>query len=200
MPNSGSYVNAFSAILDKIYTSFLLRDIFGKIIPGLIFIITLDNLTIEYDFIEISNYENFEWFIILGLSWFVAFAFQSIGGMFHWINQYNKEDYDDESWYKALNKFKKKTRNKSELKNYYERIVVIKEGCGNLSFVMLALVIIAVVLKIKICIIHVKSLEFWVFSIVIGLIIFGLKRMHNNHVNKQCVYLESVIGIGYRKI
>jgi hypothetical protein len=181
-----------SSILDKIYEKFLLRDIFAKIVPGLILIVTVfyvvtgDIAKIE----KLTQLSWISWIILIGFEWIVAFGIQSIGEALKLIRYYTDNYDSDERWYIDYNKFLSKATPAE--KSNCERFVVIKEATGNLS---LSIFISTVLILIKLLLTDfniIKNTGFWLISIFVFIFGVFLQRMHRVHVERQCKYVDEI--------
>lgn len=136
-------LNAILKIINAFYSKFILRDFFGKIISGSLFlimvsfaIIRIEHAVIFYDYLK-----NFWiWVIFIGISWLIGFAIQGIGTKeiktnngerknYQLIRVFPKE-YTNKEGEDLYNKFKEKCKDYDK-KEQHERYVVVKEACGN---------------------------------------------------------------------
>lgn len=174
-------------ICDAFYSRFILRDFFGKIIPGSLFLITasFSIITIEhaitfYDYLK----EFWIWVIFIGISWLIGFAIQGIGTKeiriknneerknYQLIRMYPKK-YSYEEGEKLYNKFKDKCSD-DKIKRQHERYVVIKEACGNggasLSFAFIILLSNIIMLSIP-SIEYENLLSYYFENNILGIVI-----------------------------
>jgi len=184
----------------------VLRDFFGKIIPGLIFLSTIV-VCVAWEDISLSEFTKilsslslFGWLAIFGAGWISAFGIQAFGEFFppskepnkRLIRYYPPQFPNDEAWYKFRLEFQN-TASKEDLIDV-ERLVVIKEACGN-GYVSLAL---SLVFAISCIILRYREYGpelriaipvflMWVF------IIYYLWKMHKLHVERQHKYMMAVL-------
>lgn len=123
----------YSALVDAFYSRFILRDFFGKIIPGIVFLISISLTLISkgdalWQYRYISN--GWIWIIYISIAWFIGLGLQTFGNNCGItldkpieINRNKRESVYD--------LFKEYI--KGNLKNHNERFVVIKEALGNCS-------------------------------------------------------------------
>ncbi len=180
-------VNEISNLIDKIYTGFILRDFFAKIMPGLILIFSfsffLFNKIIDLKFLNSSMI-----ILFLGLAWIIAFSIQSIGESFKLIKYWLPDEKDD--WSNLLNKCLSKST--IDEKSNCERLIVIKEASGNLaiSLILSTIIISARLLINNISI--VSKYEFWFAILFVILIAFFLLKNHKNLLVKQHIYMKNI--------
>ena len=182
-------IKDIASVIDKIYEKFLLRDLFAKIVPGLIFIATIFYV-ITGDVNKLDKLTKLSWIILIGFAWIVAFGIQSVGEFCKLIKYYTSEYKSDSDCYIEYNTFQAKSTLLE--KGNCERLVVIKEATGNLSvtfFISIPLILLRLLLNNWEII---QKPEFWVITVF--LILFGifLQRMHRVHVNRQCEYVKEV--------
>jgi len=125
-------------LFDAFYERLVLRDFFGKIIPGLMLLSViylclpaqLNNVP-KLDFIQ--NISSLGWLAISGLAWLLTFSVQSFGesaGKKKLIIYYPTDVFSDDEKYFEFNIKFNEVALKDE-KSQCERFVVIKEACGN---------------------------------------------------------------------
>lgn len=243
-----------NSLVDALYTKFLLRDIFGKTIPGLIFLFFSGAAAVEIReiFEFIANQSLFSWLLTIGIGWLSGFAVQSAGEAFHlilfypttitevwWpssfiarqifnqnpVQNFNidryyeyldqvKADQDaafvnfsfesDNSWYQYANIYHKASEEKKavkgEIKSVRERMVVIKEACGNVYVsLLLSLIFISLMwirfdwlslpeMSWRAPLLAFEIADFATFSVLTILAFIGIWlfcRMHFVHVFRQ---------------
>lgn len=136
-----------NTIVDALYRQFLLRDFFGKVVPGSLvvayFVLTFDlqNLSKALPF--------WLWIVALGLAWLIGMALQISAQTLKVVLDYPKEYSDTDKRYSLLIAFQR-VAPEYELK-IVERLVVIKEGSGNaaaaIAFVVILSIVKAVMIK-----------------------------------------------------
>lgn len=114
--------------LSELYTNFLLRDFFGKIVPGIIVVISV--LSFFLSFSSLVHYFNsitlHVQLFLLGLAWILAHALQQIG---YKLRITSFSNMGGEEFVESVLKFKNKAS--VDEKTLYERYVVVKEACAN---------------------------------------------------------------------
>ena len=196
-------------LVDALYSRFLLRDVFGKIIPGLALLLTLGIVLISPDDCKPETCRDIimrlpfgVWIAIFGAAWIVAFAVQSIGEWTKLIRYYPKTYKEDQEWYRLTARFR--THDDYNIHNQqYERIVVIKEACGN---AYVSLLLSAAIWLLDRLWVNWDTLQVSVQTgfeelidhiviviVVVGVIVF-LRRMHFKHVERGADFLQSVVN------
>jgi hypothetical protein len=180
-------------VMDIIYNKFFLRDIFGKMVPGFLFCSTMYPWAEKFDFLPNLNMNTPMVIVLMGFSWIMGFCIQSFGEWIHLIRYYPKSKNRLE-FYEEYIKF---LGNASEFeKQNVERLVVIKEACGNLSISILATAIL-----LNVFIINSQGIKnaigffvgYWSLYVVATLIFIFLLRMHRKHVQRQYDFMKIVL-------
>jgi len=185
-----------SNIIDSLYSKLLLRDVFGKIVPGITVIlsiaVSLSSLTVVIDFLKDAEFAL--WVLFIGAAWVVAFSVQSFGEFCGFI-RYHRKDLPLDKYYKLRHKFNSLVDERERMQ--LERIIVIKEACGN-GYVALALSLLILFAdisvessSIQVAINDIKD-TFHVLLFVAGVIVF-LGRMHFVHVTRSETYMNAII-------
>jgi hypothetical protein len=170
-------MNQVQNIFDSFYTKFVLRDLFGKIIPGFIFLCSIATLFDKPADILALLKTISAWYLIpiFGISWVLAFALQALGESLRLI-RYSPKDIKQTEWYQLVKKFGRRVV--LDEKQQKERIVIIKEACGNTSVSIIASVL--VVIGSGLITFH------DIFTlIVIFLIVILLQIMHRKHIKRE---------------
>ena len=147
-------------IIEVAYSHFVLRDIFGKILPGCVFLFGIKPLFPEKGILDLFQHDDNKavsaslWFLILGLAWNVGLALQFFGFWSKWtvgfqedVNGWSKENKNgkgvgkgEDDWHDFEKQFHASSTQK--VRRRAERHTVLKEACGILSvalFLLLAL-------------------------------------------------------------
>ena len=128
-------------LFDALYDRLVLRDFFGKIVPGLVLLSTIYFCFARWQKVPssigcIENIPSFAWLAIFGLAWMLTFSVQAFGESCgktykrQLIHYYPPEEFDND---KKFLEFKGKFNEVAypDEKRQMERFVVIKEACGN---------------------------------------------------------------------
>ena len=202
-------MNDLGQLFDAFYSHFILRDFFGKIAPGTIF---LSALALWFksptDLLEISKgIPLVLWLLFLAIAWLAGFAVQSfgeyefraLGPLILYDPRFpEKADYgaDFHVDYRDLLRTGEYPQDDRQI----ERFVVIKEACGN-GYVAILLSIGVLALKVG----HNIALNFGVglldhelvatAQVIVFLlpIMVLLRRMHYEHVWRQYEYSQKFL-------
>ncbi len=173
----------FFGIVEAFYARFILRDLLAKITPGSIVLLAMaKNIAINDVLISlISNFSFVFGVLIISISWIVGFGIQGLGEKLKLI-KYHENEEAQENYSKFL-----KYGDKDQQKDV-ERVVVIKETCGN-SYIALIIMFI-----INLCYmvmdenyVSLKEILFKNFPnlIILIILIYSLRYMHFEHVKRQ---------------
>ena len=181
-------------LFDSLYDKLILRDFTAKIVPGLILLGVGFFIGAERDFWDYALIRNVSALTVLatlGAAWVTSFALQSCGELLriscnrHLIEYYPKGFKSDREWY--LFHYTNTKDIPDARRRAIERIVVIKEACGNGAASLLVSTLLYVI--------HIlipgngnESVDI-IGSIPIVLLdmflIVFLLRMHHVHVQRQ---------------
>ena len=118
------------SLFDAFYTRFILRDLFGKIVPGLLLVgATLVSIAgVESAGDTLENLGTVPWIALIGASWIVGFVVQEVGYSLRIIRYFSNTESDiqvsEEHRFRAV-------ADSFEIQQF-ERFVVIKEATGNM--------------------------------------------------------------------
>jgi hypothetical protein len=191
-------------IFDNMYRQFILRDLFAKIAPGSIMLLSTSFLfspSISQSFGGFSRLSFWLWMIILVAAWIIGFVVQH-GGIIFGIIKDRTYSYRKEAKKGKTDEIKKTFSDKidthflekaqitmdagQEFNRVLERIVVIKEACGNWS---IALGYSALVLLVRffLCLSanykYVPLYAYLFLSLVLGCIVLNLA--HRFHFDRE---------------
>jgi hypothetical protein len=194
-------------LFDAFYDRLVLRDFFGKIIPGLMLLSTiyfclpsqLNNVP-KLDYIQ--NISSLGWIAISGLAWLLTFSVQSFGESIgvkkKLIIYYPKDKFsDDEKFFEFKIKFNEVAFQDEKSQN--ERFVVIKEACGNgyvtilISGVLVILYLLAEYMQSKEELLKTILKDNWPMLLFTVFVLFYLQRMHYIHVDRQYKHMKRVV-------
>lgn len=147
-------IEAISVLFDKIYSAFLLRDIAGKAVPGLLFILPIFFILINNDMSKLSFLSelNFAiWLLFIIMFWIIGYMAQSFGELVGLVTYslsttqvgeskriyrllffktYYVVPYDNFIQKHNIAYSSNDDINAANLK-YLERLAVVREACGN---------------------------------------------------------------------
>lgn len=182
-------------ILSLIYNRFYLRDFFGKIVPGLVFCTSIYLTLKDLEIVPPVELKPLLIIVLIGISWILGFCMQSFG---EWIKliRYYPSSYENQSDFLEdyINFQSQATEHEKE---DVERLVVIKEACGNLCSTFLLSCICLHLIFLNACgftILQHFIRSFWSLYVV-GLLVFCfLFRMHRIHVKRQDDFMRTAIN------
>jgi hypothetical protein len=180
MENLFGFVEAF-------YSRFILRDLLAKIVPGSFLLIYISRFFNEN--IILNEISFIFGIFLISVSWIIGFAIQGFGERLDLI-KYHK-DKEAEARYKKFIGLNLKDNQKD-----VERIVVIKETCGN-SYVSLTLVFILYIIEVLINKEFTQITNLFIRNIPLILsyllIVFSLRYMHFKHIERQDSLIASFL-------
>ncbi|MFQ5677743.1 MAG: hypothetical protein ACE5G1_17775, partial [bacterium] len=149
---TGNNIDSMTTLVDALYDQFLLRDWFGKIVPGSIFLVGIGLLINPKHFESCSStLSTFAWFVLLGIAWVSGIAMQRAAECVG-MGSYPKKEFNcpaeskDEQFYQKLVQFYAKAS--KEHKKRAERFAVIAEASGNTAAALGIILLLAVVLLV----------------------------------------------------
>jgi len=170
----------------------------GKIIPGIFFILTISVIITDLIIIDSSSiifikenlvkFSLWYWIVVFGIAWITGISIQGIAEKLKLIRYYpkyfNKEKklaLTQNQWHEMYIHFKNNASD--DEKKDFERMVVIKEACGN-SYV--SLLISLFIISLYYYPTFLKDLIIYLPLIVIAIIIIlSLCIFHFTHVERQ---------------
>lgn len=168
-----------AALVDNLYTRFILRDVFGKVVPGAILLLVVAMLATGENLAEITGRASDVHGAIIamgaGLSWLLGFVAQA---PFYFL-------WDRKRWQgdKRLRDLLCRQRFDSKVRQLLERQAVIKEATGNMSISLSA---VAVSEGIQACV-ESNGARVWVaLAALIGTGVLGAWHRHALN-NERCL-------------
>jgi len=188
-------MNEKTSIVEAFYNNFLLRDLFAKIVPGFVVLITaVFQSPIEDKVVAMG--EKIGWPLILmvsGVAWIVGFAIQKLGECCRFIKHHPSDYKNYEKRYETRIEFKR-IASPSESQQV-ERYAIIKEAAGN-GATAIFLVVLIFCCRFLTCYSPVLSRTELVFFILLIVFFIMLILVNHSHADKQYKYIESVIAKG----
>lgn len=184
-----------SNLFDAFYSQFVLRDFFGKIIPGFLLILSIAvsltslNETDEY----LKSMSGWMWLMTGGVGWIGGFLVQSFGEVCGFFRAFPKNSTFKESFQKLI-RFSKSPQLTDHERRTLERFVVIKEACGN-SYIAISIASL-ILLSDKLFNKSHVTLEGFQLIMIVCLIIFSvifLGHMHFKHVKNQDQFVDAFL-------
>ena len=185
------------SIIDALYTRLLLRDSFGKVVPGSILLLACAPLlgitgSLSETLKSLQEMTIWGWLLLYGFAWITGFAIQSFGESPLLITKRGSlirtfpRCIEEKDFYKKLDAFRENAT--GHRLQQLERFAVIKEACGN-SYV-------AVLISTILWFVHWLPVgdDLWSDKskfIAAGIfLILYLMKMHFIHVDRQYMYME----------
>lgn len=201
------------SLIGDFYERLLMRDILGKIIPGMCVLIAvvIASLGLDRGIAQVKEVTLPLIFFGIGMSWIIAFALQYIGEKVKLLKQCPKEksnqdqtqeayekktvDKKRDEFYLKLEKFHEKCNPWQKL--HAERLLVIKEACGNGG---IALIIAGFLFIMRRVLNGVSILQcingdgfYWYGGIALLCVGIVLILMHRKHVDRHGIFVNNVI-------
>jgi hypothetical protein len=198
-------MESLPALFSDLYTKFLLRDFVGKIVPGSILLFSLVAMFVgpRDALAKVTKAPTVVLIVLAGFVWTVTLGVQSLserlGIWAYFPSQVEGAIQTEQDFGKStmrIVEFQWCATDGEKLQ--YERFVVIKEACGNLFVEVLLSVPCWLLLAAKPYMKSLKALRWqrvlsWSILFVISTsVIYGLGRMHWQHVQRQWMYADSV--------
>lgn len=177
--------------IDSFYDKLVLRDLVGKVVPGISFIFSLVAGLNGLEIIDhlLDKMTIFLWVVVVGFAWLLGFALQALGEIAHFLRTHPKgkiifqiepkPPWTRESFYELWAEFHDKSSQHEKI--HAERLNVIKEACGNATISIASALIFACIGIWK------RNSDFTNICpfLIVGLILSGLLlRMHITHIER----------------
>ena len=137
------------ALIADLYDRLLLRDVFGKIVPGGVVLAGIVYTVLGKDVFAtaVTGRRVVEWVGVLGFCWTLAFALQWLGEVTRLLRNVPK-GYDRPAFYERMARFSELTAPRLPHQGMHaERLLVIKETCGNSGVALLVVTIVALIVR-----------------------------------------------------
>jgi hypothetical protein len=181
-------------LFDSLYDKLVLRDLFGKVVPGAMFL--LATLVGQYGLAAASTANEklsvFSWSLVLGLSWLLGFALQYLGELFRLLRTHPHGA--DGKQTRAT--FFKDWADFHELagaheKIHAERLNIIKEACGNAAVSIAA----SAAVLLFAATLRGESLQTYISFVVLASVLFVcFWRMHVVHVERYGAFVHGSVN------
>lgn len=186
-----------------LYTDFLLRDVFGKIVPGMLVIVVLFAVSQDDILAALDKLGGVDWWVwvgAIGPAWLCGFAVQSLGELVRVIRYFPpapKNQTEEKHFREMYGDLRQiwSTASPRERMNH-ERLVVIKEACGIGGS---GVAVVAILLAFRYLVrfwpfpwswIHPPRLLAWLAIVACaGLLI----RMHRHHIYRQKWFQDLIL-------
>ncbi len=176
------------------YFHFILRDLFGKIVPGFTLLSSIGfSLSPSKALSAYNELSVGIWIVLLSASWTIGHALQAFGESRGWILSRPEQVHMNIALTREMIFYQIAT---AEEKWIYYRLVSIKEACGNgylvlsLSLLLLAICSLIRALQNK-SILHMEDILFVVIIMILAVgAIWYMRHMHRTYSDKQYKWIE----------
>lgn len=206
-------------LFSDLYNKFLLRDFVGKIVPGGVLLFSLASMYCRpvrvalylkrASVVQVAFVTGFIWILTLGMQ-----SLSEYGGLWSYFPQISQgaapeDQYCEKLVDKSEVEFCKRAmrvaifmRGASESEQIqYERYVAIKEACGNLFAALILSLpawLVSYLLYRKPSLKGLLPFRTAVMSVTGAALLFGVARMHIQHVGRQWMHADGVAGLHER--
>ena len=135
------------SVIDRLYTSYLLRDFVAKVVPGFLVLLSIV-LSSGHDrrlLHAIQAFSFWGWFLLIGLAFSIGFLVQALGELVGWTRIYpDGSSHNRAARVNAIHRMIALSRsNQPLITQQRERYVVLKEMSANFSLsIVLAFVLV----------------------------------------------------------
>lgn len=184
-----------SNMFDALYNRFLLRDVFGKVVPGSVGLVSiaLGRLAPQEFLSALVGLPSVVWPLLYGAAWIVGFAIQQIPSTFCWSHTHTRSKYGhSELEYHRHVRAVRGAITQQHDHQQLERFIVIKESCGNAFYALLiAPFLWLLASRLPICALFAewRLLIVWVVTLIL------LLRQHRSARTNEENYLELIVKL-----
>lgn len=195
--------SATETVIDALYGRFLLRDLFAKMVPGCLVMLSVlfgqdfvrqspERLTPALDYLDKLGWPAIA--LAAGFTWILGFAIQDVGEFLRFV-RHHPPRFDDAAFrYRRRDAFKNSANRHQRERE--QRYTLIKEATGNAGTALLlscAIVVIHLVLAIT-----EDSSSVELSQPLLALLVFiglgaSLLRANRSHARKQYNHIETVL-------
>jgi hypothetical protein len=177
-------------VVGSLYDRLVLRDFLGKVVPGTLLVTTgywaclSSSPTLVATVVHVSQAPWGLWVLLASLGWIVGVAVQAAGEIVGVILYYPRGVTEAE----FMRKLVALEKASSGARQAHERLVVIKEACGNAG--------IALVLSMLLILFRLwrgQALGRALLAVLALVAAAALLRMHRLHVARQQLWVEAVV-------
>lgn len=182
-----------TAFIDALYRKLILRDIFGKIVPGFL---VISSLSLRLDSAElmqavIGKAGVAVWVVVAATSWLIALAMQSLAEATGLVRFWPQDQEPSSGRYRLRIEFGRAASD--DEKQQAERFALIAEASGLAACTCIVLLLEALSLLVSPSPAlpnPQRDSSFWVGLVLLGVIGWSLRRLHRSHVQKRYDYMK----------
>lgn len=181
-------------LFDALYDKMVLRDVFGKVVPGLALIAAVLASLLGLDVIDslLTKMTTVLWVFVIGFSWLVGFALQNLGEVCRVLRTHPYGPDRQETRDTFHTKWAEFHEVATSIEHVHaERLNIIKEACGN------AAVSIVCGLASALFAVFVRGTDSWYPLVPFVLLGFALAlllwRMHVIHVERYGTFVRNTL-------
>ena len=174
------------ALFDSFYSRFVLRDLFGKIAPGMMLLcaITIGTKSLS-DAVDLAAKASLgAWVLLGGLAWLLGLSLQGLGELVRVVRYFPKGVTWDR-WNRKIVRFREIAR-PAHVQDF-ERFTVVKEACGNAAVAALVSALVMLVARWG-------TPEGYITAVSTALVIPGLLKMHVANAKRANDYVDSIVN------
>lgn len=179
--------NQSPSFFEGFYVHYLLHDLYGKIIPGGIILLSLRiaaKPTLSEFTAVLSNQYSVGWLFIIGLAWTVGFSLQARAK--HWSKKLSdpRERYNQRiKFFRCANQFER---------NQFQRYALVIDATGNSGKALCASGLILVLSNISNFLAFLQN--HWTAIIAFFIVGAALLIVSKQYIKKQEAYMEAVVN------
>ncbi len=176
-------------LVESFYSRFVLRDLFGKILPGFIALFGV-GLFVGRSPQQLATFAKDMptgfWIVGTGLAWLAGMGVQGVGEITYMFRDAPASLGDRSAVYKYLMRFREVQE--EGLTRTIERLTVIKEACG-IGSVALLLLLVAFTVSVG-CDALTRHRPL-LLSLTVGMLL--LQYMHRRHLSREYLYRDAIL-------
>lgn len=187
-----------NALMDALYGKLILRDLFGKIVPGFL---VLSCLTLRFDSAGllkgvVAEARIFVWVVVVAISWLVALAVQSLGEAVGLIRFWPEAQKDAAQRYSQRIRFGRAAT--ADERQQAERFALISEAAALSACASIVLIVEGLSLLVASSPglpDPARDASYWIGITLFAAVAWGLLRLHRTHVQKRYDFMAQVLAV-----
>jgi hypothetical protein len=190
-------ISRIADLANLIYTSYVGRDFFAKVVPGFVGLISVGYFLgdEQISVAETKDTPLMAWLIVFGVCYAAGFTIQRFGESFGIIRLYGG-GWNSATYSQKVDRF---FRNAPSMyhRAQRERYVVIKELYGNLAcalFILLAVLIVKATVSVITSGLVVLDWRWYFFTILVGVSIYSLLQGNRKVCDSERNWINNALG------